>query len=283
MNVCRGLGERYLWVDSVCIVQDAEDKLDEIGQMDKIYQQAKMTIVTAHGTDANAGLPGVRPESRKTSQHVISLKRMKFCNFLPGLAQAVDASFWNTRAWTYQERLFSNKKLHFSEHQVFFECQHGQYREDMMIDPHFDTRLEQVSYDTDPKYGTIHTIAYQNKLNLHVYEKIVFEYTSRNLSYEEDILNAFQGVSNILSRDLFSSSLFVFGMPLCLLDVALLWYPAGPLSRRRRPSPTTSHFPGWSWAGWLGRFELDWYGNISKITTSRVEWLNANGSCSFGR
>jgi hypothetical protein len=278
MNVCRRLGERYLWVDSVCIMQDTKDKHGEIGQMDKIYQQAKMTIVAAYGTDADTGLPGVRPKSRLSSQHVVNVQGMKISNVLPGLGNAVDAAPWNTRAWTYQERLLSNRKLYFCKEQVFLECDHGQYREDMLIDPHSNTQPGGVTYGVDPKYGTAHKIVYRTKLNLHVYEEIVFEYTSRNLSYEEDILNAFQGVSNILSRDLFNSSPFVFGMPLCLLDMALLWYPTGPLHRRRRAGPNANHFPSWSWAGWVGRFDFGWYGNESEKTASRVEWLSADGS-----
>lgn len=278
MTICKRLGERYLWVDSICIVQDVEDKLVEIWQMDKIYQQAKMTIVAAYGTDANAGLPGVRPNSRPSSQLIVDVQGMKLSNVLPGLGNAVDAAPWNTRAWTYQERLLSTRKLYFCKDQVFFDCEHGQCREDMLIEPHSNTRPSEVTYDSDPKYGTAHKIVYQNKLNLHVYEEIFFEFTSRNLSYEEDILNAFQGVSNVLSRDFFNLCPFVFGMPLCILDAALLWYPTGPLRRRRKAGSNLSYFPSWSWAGWVGHFELDWYGNVSEKTTSQVEWLGADGS-----
>jgi Heterokaryon incompatibility protein (HET) len=164
-------------------VQDAKDKHDEIGQMDKIYQQAKMTIVAVYGTDADAGLPGVRPKSRLSSQHVVNLQGMKISNVLPGLENAVDAALWNTRAWTYQERLLSNRKLYFCKDQVFFECDHGQYREDMLIDPHSNTQPSGVTYNTDPKYGTPHKIVRRNKLNLHVYEEIVFEYGGRGQKY----------------------------------------------------------------------------------------------------
>jgi hypothetical protein len=119
---------------------------------------------------------------------------------------------------------------------------------------------------------------YHKKLNLHVYEDALVEYTRRNLSYEEDILNAFQGVASLMARRIFNNSPVLFGIPQCLLDVALLWQPAGPLRRRHRTSLHASAFPNWSWVGWVGRFELDWYSNLSERTQSRVIWLNANGT-----
>jgi hypothetical protein len=62
------IGERYLWVDSLCIVQDdPQEKHGQIANMDAIYGNAILTINAAAGQDANAGLPGVRPLSRKWS------------------------------------------------------------------------------------------------------------------------------------------------------------------------------------------------------------------------
>jgi hypothetical protein len=97
MILCKRLNERYLWVDSICVVQDGDtqDKLIQIGQMDKTYQQAKMAIVAAYGIDAHAGLPGVCPGSRGSSQRVVNLQGMKVSNVLPGLGNAVDVGPWN--------------------------------------------------------------------------------------------------------------------------------------------------------------------------------------------
>lgn len=283
--VCQNIGERFLWVDSLCIMQDTPDKHRQISQIDTIYQLAKLTIVAAHGADADAGLPGVRLASRPTSQHRVNAQSMRFANILPSLEKLVNSAVWNTRGWTYQERLLSQRKLYFTADQLFFECDHGQFQEDMYTDAHIQRKSESIThdtnsivYDTDPHYGTDYKIEYRNKINLAVYEEIIFEYTSRNLSHEEDITDAFQGVANLLSHHLFNGSPFVFGIPLCLLDVALLWQSDGPLRRRHRISQKLLMFPSWSWAGWVGRIEFNWYANTSERTLSRVIWLEANES-----
>ena len=65
MQFVRNIGERYLWVDSLCIVQDDESiKHHLISNMGSIYNSAVATIVAASGEDATHGLPGVRENTR---------------------------------------------------------------------------------------------------------------------------------------------------------------------------------------------------------------------------
>lgn len=65
MLLVRSLNEYYLWVDSLCIIQDnSETKHSDIQKMDSIYSHAVATIVALNGFNADAGLPGVRPGTR---------------------------------------------------------------------------------------------------------------------------------------------------------------------------------------------------------------------------
>lgn len=65
ISVVQRIGERFLWVDALCIVQDdLNSKHSDIRRMDAIYSNAVVTIVALSGHSANAGLPGVRPGSR---------------------------------------------------------------------------------------------------------------------------------------------------------------------------------------------------------------------------
>ncbi|VUC36694.1 unnamed protein product [Clonostachys rosea] len=95
------VGERYLWVDSLCLVQnDPEDLQHGTSVMDLIYEQSIICIVAAGGKDANAGLRGVGSGSRETSQTIAEIE--------PGLRLAVytdpcyllEDTVYSSRAWT---------------------------------------------------------------------------------------------------------------------------------------------------------------------------------------
>jgi len=59
-DVVTRLGERYLWVDRLCIlVDDGQDKLEQMSNMDLIYSAAVLTIVNASACCDNASIPGL--------------------------------------------------------------------------------------------------------------------------------------------------------------------------------------------------------------------------------
>ncbi|ORX99419.1 heterokaryon incompatibility protein-domain-containing protein [Clohesyomyces aquaticus] len=56
VRVTYSLGFDYIWVDSICTVQDNErDKMHEIGRMPVVYSQASLTIVVSGATSAHDG------------------------------------------------------------------------------------------------------------------------------------------------------------------------------------------------------------------------------------
>lgn len=62
----RLLGERFLWTDSLALLHDDGFQYHD----DWVYARAALTVVAGSGKDANAGLPGVRKESRKFHQEI---------------------------------------------------------------------------------------------------------------------------------------------------------------------------------------------------------------------
>ncbi|KUJ06678.1 HET-domain-containing protein, partial [Mollisia scopiformis] len=123
MQLCLDLGEQYLWIDSLCILQDDPvSQKQQIDIMDLIYASATLTIVAAAGDHANSGLPGIRRWSRTAKRQTITIQDIEISNILPRMADTAEKSVWNTRGWTYQERMFSRRCIFLTDGQAFYAC-----------------------------------------------------------------------------------------------------------------------------------------------------------------
>jgi hypothetical protein len=101
MSVVHQIGERYLWVDSLCLVQDdTTDLLKCVAVMDLIYEMASLTIVAGSGVDAWSGLPGVAPTPRHVNNIVRDVKEGLKMTTVSSLDGALRNSIYSTRAWT---------------------------------------------------------------------------------------------------------------------------------------------------------------------------------------
>jgi hypothetical protein len=106
IQVVQLMKQRYLWVDSLCLVQDDPEDIGLGTQvMDIIYELSDLTIIAAGGVDASAGLAGLRQSTRTSTQVVREIGsgiRLAFA----GLEDKDDpeshfkASRYNTRGWT---------------------------------------------------------------------------------------------------------------------------------------------------------------------------------------
>ena len=80
------------------------------------------------------------------------------------------------------------------------------------------------------------------------YQRAVESYSDKLLTNESDALDAFTGIL----RTIFGTR-HIQGLPVAMLDHALLWQPDGRHYRR-------SGFASWSWIGWSGR--VRWLRNL---------------------
>lgn len=58
----------HLWVDSLCIAEDAKTKHDQIASMDRIYENAILTVIATGGDNSSYGLSGVSRARLKKPQ-----------------------------------------------------------------------------------------------------------------------------------------------------------------------------------------------------------------------
>lgn len=291
--VVKALGERYLWVDQLCINQTESNKALHIKSMDRVYGAALLTIVAADGIDANAGLPGVRPGTR--TRNINQLHEEIWPGF--SIATAVDlpldpaGSVWGSRGWTFQEQLLSRRLLLFYQGSVFWQCRSACFCEDAPASMKTQTKqihwLEQLSPRWAQDEAPLQRIEKQWDENeedfvpaplrrpvvFTEYAKAVKEYTKRRLTFSDDVVNAFEGISSQLSHHMGNN--FLAALPETYLDIALLWTPS--VLQERRQSECT-RFPSWSWAGWIGQAGYDAPGPDGKeLIELTTKWYLKDG------
>ena len=264
----RILGQRYLWVDSVCIDQlDEKEKRDQIGRMRSVYGGAHITLIALSGNSADTGLPRFASNRPFCPQLSCRIGGKRLVGLMPTLVEQIWMNAWGSRAWTYQEALLSHRCLYLSDHQLYFECNVMQCCESL---DQTTSRAHNLSCESSPtRQGWLSTVVAQNGLgcfkNLRdsdsPSEKLrhwggrVTDYNYRTMTKDEDALNAFSGVLQLLETEYEDG--FFWGLPVADLQWALLWE-AVSLTKRREG------FPSWSWAGWESGIWPSYPLNIAK-------------------
>lgn len=139
VTVTRELGVRFLWIDSICIIQPHKECSDECRDecrkssdwaiqsqmMETVFSSAYCTIAASSAIDSTKGFLGLRsPRHFVTAQDALGYPLFIFDN-IDDFHRDVDGGKLSNRAWVLQERVLSRRTIHFTSVQAYWECGNG--------------------------------------------------------------------------------------------------------------------------------------------------------------
>ncbi|KAK1978957.1 heterokaryon incompatibility protein [Colletotrichum cereale] len=272
MHLTTLLGERYLWVDSLCIVQNDKEFLNShLVRMASIFAHAQAVIIPVDGTNPESGIGGLKgtvaEEARHLEQDQIQfgdrslLVRTSMGQY--GEVSSRKAVYFD-RGWTFQEYLFARRRICFENNSAWFECCKS-------------TMYEDHSHPDNPdrKRDFLLDVGYPS---LTIYSRLMEDFNQRQLSYPQDCLSAMAGILPCYTK-VFTGG-FLCGLPEMFFDVALLWQPEGDLVRREPVETSVSlcgnspnNLPTWSWVGWQGRLDFGGWATGNDFVAACSGWI----------
>lgn len=250
INVTRKLGIRYLWIDSLCIIQgDTKDWEIESSRMGEVYRDAYLTIAasSASGDEESflkprrsvcSSLNAIFPSGRKT-QIALTNQNTKDGEWIYN-SQSFQGTL-ATRGWTLQESYLSRRKLKFLEHNIVWDCLEHTIKENDRNRHQIYARDHERIEELLPKP--------RNKF-LPVYEgwyTMIERYSARQFSFDSDRMPALSGLATLAANH--KNGHYLAG---------IWWEDAvyGICWERKRSrhftKPDCYIAPSWSWASVLG-------------------------------
>lgn len=262
--VVRRLGLKYVWIDSLCIVQDdPADFAREAARMALVYSQAQVVIAATRGSTGDAGLFHDRRGAQRITIHDTHPRKRSYLYVNEAISHDAfltnDPYRFNTtplfeRAWCFQERLLGKRVVHFSAEEIVFECGEILDCECKYIKPQGNSGTFKTK--TLKALSRVETLTSRVEL----WYSVVEPYSACALHDERDRLPALSGFAGLVA----STELGEY--------CAGLWrheFPSGLLWRvvREAPGETQTHRPekycgpSWSWIAVRARIEahISWH------------------------
>lgn len=239
----------YVWIDSLCIVQDsADDWNKEAALMSKVYRNAYCTI-SANKIDAGAkglfysGLGSLaRQFSLKTKYEQLELHHRG--NIKQHWDDALQRAPLQIRGWCLQEREMSPRIIHWTEQEIAWECRMAKATESWPAQMGLD--WSNLKIKDKRSWDGLQDMHIKDVYN--EWHRTVERYTKMYLTDERDTLPALSGLANVIHSK--TQSGYQAGLWVGDLQRSLAWH-----SIERHQSAKKPHYrhvryiaPSWSWA-----------------------------------
>ncbi len=287
------LGFHYLWIDSLCIIQDSPEEWNkESGTMQNVYANCVLTIAASWGKDNGAGL---FIERKPLDQQPCSLFRNAFTgvlvqpqvtdfrrkgNGMEGLKGVhLYSESLEKRAWAVQERFLPARTLSYKSFELQWDCFENHGSESWPTG--LISRAKRLvakglpkEWFTSPENNSFREISLlktpSGRFDLEYmrdfysqWNNILEIYTRSQLTFQGDVFVAISGITKQIEK--WTGLTNIFGMWMELLPMDLLWEPISSAFENTR----SALCPTWSWASRVGM-------NVRMIFAPRGNNLLAN-------
>ncbi|PSN74669.1 HET-domain-containing protein [Corynespora cassiicola Philippines] len=257
IRVTRKMKVQYIWIDCLCIIQDMrEDWSQEASRMGDYYRGAFVNISALGSQESFKGFL----QARNNQPTAVLNSTMGIRPALPGWKDVFQNSPLSQRAWVLQERLMSNRTVHFGENELFWECSTISARESSTAI--YDSRGQTIKWG-DENFKRALLFATEDKMEIiDSWYTVVLQYSRLQLTFPRDVFPAIAGIAQTFHKA--TGFRYIAGLWVEDIHTGLLWY--------RRGLETNGLFkhewkaPSWSWASIHGPI-----GILYDISSTRIE------------
>jgi hypothetical protein len=249
IRITRLLQVRYLWIDSLCIVQDdTADWQVEAGNMSSVFQGSYLTIAATSSSDSYGGcifnfrrkgeykrvhtvgaMPEFTRDTPPSSASVMFLQNEK------RLYDYLKKSPLSERAWVLQEAVLSPRILHCANDQFYWQCRAELTSEDGQVNKDSAKVLRGGELISVPQ-------EFSDKISAgRTWWRYIEDYSKRNLTYATDRVAAISGLTRYFQEK--TGDIPLLGLWKSSLPFDLSWC-MEPYGRSTRLS---NSLPSWSW------------------------------------
>lgn len=277
IDLTRQLGVGYLWIDSLCIMQDEDDHSDwdrECLSMDKVYSHAFLNIsatLSQSGTESlfhprNSQAPSLPPRididthGNRKKQYILNT------NFWH---DEISDGPLNNRGWVFQERFLACRVLHFGQYQIGWECQVSEAMEAFPggLPPSLTvgSRSKPGNHEALRKASQAVLSPAQIVQNgllvsspaadirfAEWWNLLIEDYSRCKFTFTKDKLIALSGVAKYVAKSR-PADRYLAGMWQSCMVYGLAWFPIHDPGRIYSNAGSSGfHAPSWSWASFDG-------------------------------
>jgi hypothetical protein len=281
VRIARRLNVRYIWIDSLCILQDSKkDWEQESAKMGNIFENAHLVISAVNCSDSSQRILSPRPNylrRRKltytnTTGKEFKLYVRKYHDHHPNIQENTPTLLTGpltTRGWAQQEQILATRILHYTATELVFECKTAVYCECL---PRISMRPSNPSLLAQIFLPSSSSVASRRKA-YYKWHQLLNLYALRQLSYPCDKLPAISGIAEKFKMA--TGSVYVAGLWLDHLIPDLLWS-SMPYLQNPHDAPRLRAYraPSWSWASVDTQFQYEEVGERGMKSMVEVKSVN---------